>query len=949
MKKLEGVSMIPTATEISTWANRREAQELMPILLRRLIHGSVSSINVINFPGGDSVQMGGFDGDLHVDRGNAWVSDGKSIWEIGCNKQVKSKADSDLEKRTTELDADERLERTFVFVTPRRWSKKNEWAKCQKAKGIWKDVRCLDADDLEQWLERTPSAAIWLAEQIGLPSVGFVTAQCYWDIWAKACDPVLPTELVLAGREEQANNLIEALRSDPGHPITISADSRDEALAFVCAALSNQEDKSFFDRLLIAEESSPIERLQGSTNTVLAIVSEALERRLGRLGGDLHILIPRARGETSEEAQIALRSIRGDVFDERLKELGLSEDEINAAARESGRSLPVLRRRWGRSLGLRQPTWSGNSDTARKLVPFALCGLWNTDRDGDLSVLAAVADRDLLVIEQDIADLLALDDSPIEVIGSINRVVSQIDALFAVGNRITRSDLDRFFGIVENAFGVRDPALDLPEDKRWMANILGKQHPFSSGLLRGLGNTLILLSIHGNTICGQRLGTSISARVHELVRKLLTDLTSEQWLSIRGNLQLLAEASPEAFITAIELDLAKPVPSVMALMPAIEGGVTGACLRTELLWALELVAWDSRNLVRVAEVLAQLSRYPISDNWANKPFNSLLSLFRAWLPKTAAPVERRVEALRRIFDKYPDVAFDLCIQLVDNRHSFASDNARPRWRDDSTGAGRSATQGEYAQMVRAAADLLTAGLPQQPKQLEQLIRHLLAFPPEYKCKIWDLIDLWIDSGPDDEDKAALRETIRRYALSKPSPNSATKRGAERAQSAYDRLEPTQLTARHRWLFDNYWVEWSHAELDGQLDHEARDRAIEKMRADAVREVWGTGGLEAIIKFANAMASPNLVGYILIRHSPQDVDVIRAITCALAHSQQGKADAFLRGLLGAMSTSDLTSTAGCLRVRVSGRQGRPREIAPCPICCTNGGRLGGAQETAIRLG
>jgi hypothetical protein len=87
--------MIPTATDIAAWANKRDAQGLMPILLRRLIHGSVPSIRSISFPGGDSVQLGGFDGEVDVEIGNAWVPEGKSVWESGCNKGVKGKADGD--------------------------------------------------------------------------------------------------------------------------------------------------------------------------------------------------------------------------------------------------------------------------------------------------------------------------------------------------------------------------------------------------------------------------------------------------------------------------------------------------------------------------------------------------------------------------------------------------------------------------------------------------------------------------------------------------------------------------------------------------------------------------------------------------------------------------------------------------------------------------------------
>ena len=287
--------MIPTATEIAAWANKRDAQGLIPILLRRLINGSVQNIRSINFPGGDSVQAGGFDGALDIDLGNAWVPEGKSIWESGCNKAIKGKADSDYDKRTKKVSAKLRKECTFVFVTPRRWSAKNSWVKNRKAENKWKDVRCLDADDLEQWAERTLPAAFWLAEQIGLASSGFVTAQRCWNTWANASKPHLPRDLILAGRGHEIKELIKALTSPTGRSITISADSREEALAFACAALSGDEDKRLADRLLIATTASPIERLQDSQNVLLAIESEILERRLGVLDGKIPVIIPRAR------------------------------------------------------------------------------------------------------------------------------------------------------------------------------------------------------------------------------------------------------------------------------------------------------------------------------------------------------------------------------------------------------------------------------------------------------------------------------------------------------------------------------------------------------------------------------------------------------------------------------------------------------------------------------
>jgi hypothetical protein len=901
--------MNPTATEIEAWANTREAQGLLPILLRRLIHSTIRPIKRIRFPGGDSVLIGGFDGELEVDNGNSWIPEGTSVWECGCKKNRKAKADEDYEKRTKKTRAADRKVHTFVFVTARRWPSKDSWLKGRRQEKKWLDVRCLDADDLEQWLEQAPSAAIWLSEKMKLPTAGFATPQLYWDRWSLSCNPSFPAELMLAGREENITSILSEINKSSANTITIAADSREEALAFLCAALAGKPEA---DRLLIAEALSPLERLRDASNLVLAVESEAAERRLGSMSKQGCIIVPRARGET-DEAHITLGSIRGDEFESCLKKVGLSEDERIDAARESGRSLPILRRRWAISPGIREPAWSGNSELARKLVPFALAGAWSGKHSRDLEALAGIGDQTSKRLDQDIADLLALDDSPLATIGSIHRVVSQIEALFAVAKRVTSNDLDRFFDVAESTLSARDPALDLPAENRWMANVLGKEHPYSDAFLRGIANGLILLSIHGDQICGRRLNFSVSGRVKALVRKLLSNLDGEHWISIRGNLQLLAEAEPDEFLNAIERDLNKATPGINALMIVQGGGVTGTCLRSELLWALETLAWNPTSFHRVSEILARLSQYPLADNWGNKPASSLYSLFRAWLPKTAAPVQQRIDTIRRIYLKYPDVAYNLCIKIMDHRMDWASDNARPRWRDDATGAGRSATQAEYRDTVFAAATLIT-GEPQSVDRLKELVIHFPAFPPDYRTKIWDLIELWIDSNPTDEDMASLRETIRRYALSRRARKHVEATEAVRARRAYKRLEPSELIPKYRWLFDNPWVEFSSEELEGELDHDAREEAIEQAREAAMHEVWQCGGISAVLSFATAMNSPHLAAFIVIKINPTGFCTVTAIHQVLEKARSEKGDAFLRGLLQAIPKNDLGSVLADLAIK-----------------------------------
>src|SRR5215212_7185818 len=108
------------STDLTLWANRRDAQEMLPRVLRQLVHATVARVERIGFPADEGVQLGGWDGIVRVETGNAYVPDGDSAWELGSNRDVKGKADGDYRKRSLNPLGVEPAETTFIFVTPRR-------------------------------------------------------------------------------------------------------------------------------------------------------------------------------------------------------------------------------------------------------------------------------------------------------------------------------------------------------------------------------------------------------------------------------------------------------------------------------------------------------------------------------------------------------------------------------------------------------------------------------------------------------------------------------------------------------------------------------------------------------------------------------------------------------------------------------------------------------------
>ncbi len=74
---------------------------------------------------------------------------------------------------------------------------------------------------------------------------------------------------------------------------------------------------------------------------------------------------------------------------------------------------------------------------------------------------------------------------------------------------------------------------------------------------------------------------------------------------------------------------------------------------SELLFALEALAWDEQYLFDTTDILMYLCSYRNDSNYANKPINTLLSIYRFGLPQTYAPFETRLEILKSCATKHP--------------------------------------------------------------------------------------------------------------------------------------------------------------------------------------------------------------------------------------------------------------------------------------------------------
>lgn len=874
------------ASQIESWAKRNvEARSLLAVLLRKLVNSTGQKLTHVDFPGYDNSERKGWDGQVISGSATPWIPLGKSGWEFGCNEDPKRKAEGDYAARVGDLlSVQERSETTFVFVTPRNWPGKDKWAKEKEELHEWKGVLAFDASDLEQWLEQSIVGQGWLAEQMGLPTEGAHTLEEQWRQWATVTAPELSRNLFHSSVEAHKDTLTSWLKQEPNAPLIVSADSRIEALAFLSCLFEADAllRNGYRDRAIVFSCAKTMKALLTPSSTFLPIVyAEDTERELGTYYRTRHAIIVRNRDTVEPAPGISLGLLSHAELTKALGAMGVDHHRAQVLARECGYSPTILRRRLSKIPAIKTPPWAQDASATGFLIPLMFVGAWHARSKADCDILCFLAGVSYDEIEQRIARLQQFEDPPVWAAGTVRGVSSKIDAFFAVHRHITQKDIDNFLLAAELVLSEIDPALDLPEDKRAFAGIYGKTRLHSRTLREGICETLVLLAVHGNTLFRTRLGIDLEARVNELVRRLLSSLSSAKLLSQASDLPLYAEAAPDTFLSMIEEDLKEKDPQINALLkPADTGLLGGGCPRSGLLWALENLAWKPEQFARVCLILAKLAQRKIKDNWANKPDGTLLSLFRAWLPQTAAPLDIRIRTLEVLAKKYPDSAWQICLDQLEVGTQVGHYNHRPRWRSDASGAGQGVSQKERIEFTKKSLELALDWPKHNESTLGELVARTHGIPELYQKKVWQLVIKWAKTEVDEKAKANLRERIRKYAFTRRSKRRGLSPSTtDKARSAYAALVPKDVVLRHEWLFANYWVEESLEELEDEAsDYKKRDERIARQRVDALREIWSEREFEGIRALAQLSEAPNAIGWYLFDVLTENKSLAFLVNC-----------------------------------------------------------------------
>lgn len=862
------------ARQIEDWAsNNIEARQRLAVFLRTLINSSGANLRHIDFPGNDNAERPGWDGTSDASEGNPWVPEGLCGWEFGTSENVKAKAQADYDKSVGAISAKEMAETIFIFVTPRCWVGKNQWVEERKSEKKWKDVRAYDASDLEQWLEQSTAGQTWFANETNLPTQGTRSLDKCWEKWSNAASPPLSPAFFNTAVEVNKEIMEQRLSDKSDKPVTIKAASTDEALAFLSQLLSKTGGdtlEQLRDRVIVFDEPGVLSRIGNATSSFIPVVYEReIEEELTVLGHSSIAIAVHPENAFNVKSDVTLGPVDHESFENGLAGTKHTPEQVTRLEKDTGRSLTVLRRQLSGNAAIRKPSWASDGKIASQLIPFLLAGIWDVFNKRDTAAIKKIAGASF--DDDRFQALKNMEAPPVWAVGVHRGVTSKIDLLHTIGGALTANHLEQFFEIAADVLGEDDPALDLDADKRWAAHIFDKTREYSGVFRKSISENVTMLAVLGPDLFANRPDLNIEHRVRTLIQQLLTPLSARTLEANDGDLPMYAEAAPDIFLETLEDDLSKENPAVFSVLRSDEHDWTMQPSRTGLIWALELLCWDSVTLPRAAHVLARLAEVEIKDNWANTPGDALEAVFCIWMPQTMMQQDQRMKLAETLARKYPDVMWRIVMTQINTGSRIGHQSHKPRWRSSADGHGLPHKSWQPVKDGIQAMVRIALSWPELTvEKLCDLVARLGELTRDEQVHVWHAIEHWASGNPDDVEKHRLREKIRVNVLS----GRLKRRSGEEldfpvmfaaGKAAYQALQPTNLIYKHARLFENQWVEESVEELEEleSLDGKDYETGIKEQRIAALIEIYDDREVDGIVEVAKLGETGKIIGILTV--------------------------------------------------------------------------------------
>lgn len=316
----------------------------------------------------------------------------------------------------------------------------------------------------------------------------------------------------------------------------------------------------------------------------------------------------------------------------------------------------------------------------------------------------------------------------IEYKNGIWKVKDKFNSLKNYASNYYKEDLLKFGEIVNRILSDRNTKFDLNADQRSMASIYKKGTLYSKTLRKSVAEALVLIS--ANTISFVNCKNEANNLSFIVVRKILSTSDWEIWASLDHLLPLLAEAAPEEYLSQLHNKLISEPEVIQSLFTEHENDIISNNYSTGLIWSLELMAWENRNLIISCMLLLKLAMFD------SKVIENIAKIILPWYPQTKAPIENRILVVKTILKENPSMGWKLLMLLMPGKIKSASPTYQPIWInrvDDKTTVNNS----EYWKEIDAYVDIAISNAKTNTRKLCDLENVIDDVPKTIFNKIFD--------------------------------------------------------------------------------------------------------------------------------------------------------------------------------------------------------------------
>lgn len=872
---------------LERWADTTFSKAALPYLISRLVRATTPVSTKANLPSGSATYIGGWDGIVNCESETSYVPKGTSLWEFGTSSNCKGKADDDYKKRKENSIGFTPKDSVFIFVTPRLWTKKDEWIKEKKAENHWKDVIVYDSVDIEQWLDTALAVSRWFAAQDGVgtyPFDGIMTADEFWEEWSIGPNGlVLLPEILIAGREYEKEQLLSTLQGVPTVK-GVKASTKNEAIAFIIASAKTfptVESDRFFSKALIVDTEGNFRGLRINTNTALNFIPRFDETQplYSAVAKGHHVLVPLGADDDFNQETIILPTIDRDGQINSLIKSNVTREDAEKFSRESGRNITILKKILG--FPYNKAKWINKEDII-EIIPALLLGRWNETYVGDIEIIEKLS-------EQKYSDYLVtlnkwknFEESPIIQIGETWRLTSPLDLWTILSSKLTKKDFQKIQECFSLSFKSRNPIIE-PENETSFAARFNQKKKYSNWAREGLTQSLILVGRLGDNLKNSNLSHPQNW-VDNIVLDLLNNANGEIWVSVDHELPLISEASPNSFLKAVKNSLSKEEPEIMDMFVEEEGFLHKTSHHTGLLWALENLAWLPQYLRDSSLILLRLSSLDPGGSLSNRPLNSITEIFKPWHYQTLASYDERVGILKYVTEQEKESGWSLLIRLLPDHHGIAQPTHKMRWRMFDKNTNLKYTYQEIRDTHSAVIDMLIDLFDYNEKKFAQLIDKTPILSPSDRERVFK----WADEVylTVEQNEYTTWETIRKilnHHRSHPETDWALPESElTRLENLYYKLEPTDILNKYIWLFNNHWPEFpdglKYKDSEFEKRHDQQQKRVDEAREDAATNFLKALGLKKTLELRKEVKEYWILGDALAKIITNSIDVLMVCEC-----------------------------------------------------------------------